>query len=555
MANSAAGLHSEVSSSRDIQLTDQRVLPGVSVSNSYLPNVSKLSMSQKRHPKLQGRNEEKDWTTREVDLYYNAYRSILEPDPEVKQLWEERGKKLDQANLIELQQQNSEKNSNLSQSQSQNQAGNSALSNINTNSGSLHNNNAASNSSQHSNGSKNGTVLNKVNYSAIKIAKLLGLKIQPSTIPEEDPLEPKGFEVMRPRKLVVKTNIGLPGGAGVVSPLRPQFSVPRGLNDVSASASPAAAVGAGLGVATPITMGSSSQSQMQTPLTLDTSTTTLSKTATGVNVNSIGLNSNRSSAHTTDLLMSSETGTAGATAGYASSLQFSPIEPPSVAYFTRHSTHGSSGSSSPLVGSSGSGSGFASGSGSGSGFVPGSGTPSIVLSPFDDRNVDSDVIRKQQQRQSWISTSGVGQTKRATVISTEDDDIFADSHVPFDFESSTNANPTQSNRPLSSSSIQIPQPRPQSSQTQLQFSKQQHSRQTSHVSTGSMSMDPDWSLISESPYDDAYDSNDGYVFGDGDVYGYDDDAEFRFRKSGELRVVNDNDDGSSGTDGSSSKFG
>ncbi|GMF03640.1 unnamed protein product [Ambrosiozyma monospora] len=31
MANSAAGLHSEVSSSRDIQLTDQRVLPGVSV--------------------------------------------------------------------------------------------------------------------------------------------------------------------------------------------------------------------------------------------------------------------------------------------------------------------------------------------------------------------------------------------------------------------------------------------------------------------------------------------------------------------------------------------
>lgn len=35
----------------------------------------------------------KDWTEREVDFYYNAQR-VLDPDPEVRQLWEERGRKL-----------------------------------------------------------------------------------------------------------------------------------------------------------------------------------------------------------------------------------------------------------------------------------------------------------------------------------------------------------------------------------------------------------------------------------------------------------------------------
>ncbi|QPG75155.1 hypothetical protein FOA43_002500 [Brettanomyces nanus] len=39
----------------------------------------------------------KDWMAREVDMYYNA-RRILDPDPEVRQLWEERGRKLVKAN-------------------------------------------------------------------------------------------------------------------------------------------------------------------------------------------------------------------------------------------------------------------------------------------------------------------------------------------------------------------------------------------------------------------------------------------------------------------------
>lgn len=41
----------------------------------------------------------KDWTEREVDFYYNAQR-VLDPDPEVRQLWEERGRKLQVAKNV-----------------------------------------------------------------------------------------------------------------------------------------------------------------------------------------------------------------------------------------------------------------------------------------------------------------------------------------------------------------------------------------------------------------------------------------------------------------------
>ncbi|CDK27491.1 unnamed protein product [Kuraishia capsulata CBS 1993] len=73
----AASIASEV-----LQLTDKRVLPGISVNHSFFPPSHPIYSKQPV-----------DYTTREADVFYNSYR-ILEPDPEVKRLWESREERL-----------------------------------------------------------------------------------------------------------------------------------------------------------------------------------------------------------------------------------------------------------------------------------------------------------------------------------------------------------------------------------------------------------------------------------------------------------------------------
>ncbi|KAG7816070.1 hypothetical protein KL919_004888 [Ogataea angusta] len=64
--------------SKNLELTDHRVVPSVTTG----PSTERMHKS--------------DLAFREADLYYNSFR-VLEPDPEVMKLWQERERKLHRA--------------------------------------------------------------------------------------------------------------------------------------------------------------------------------------------------------------------------------------------------------------------------------------------------------------------------------------------------------------------------------------------------------------------------------------------------------------------------